>query len=254
MRKSISLTSLNQLLNPTTSNSSNSESVSKNIPLPEGRPVLLKKRSRSLKSMEKYNSETLNRGRKGIQRRGHKKIQSAMFLTIPVQQPPLELELNGNVGGFVGSLVKFEITVRESSGNPAEIHPYNIIVHIDGPLSNIKAHIIPKGVGLYQIEFVPLVAGVNLISIYNQTTLIRGGIKSVIKEGGEKAFVLHSNDIVHGYLQGHTVVPLDTSNVPYKSLLQRRIEHIDDVKNMLRELCTQTMTEYKVLILQDTVL
>jgi len=98
-------------------------------------------------------------------------------------------------------------------------------------------------VGTYQVEFVPSVAGVNLITIYMQRKLLRGGIKSVIIEGGEKAFALHPDDIIYGYLQGRTVTPLSTHHLAHKSLLQQRLEHIDEVKNMLRGLCTQTMTE-----------
>jgi len=115
----------------------------------DDRPISLKKRSRSLKNMSKTISEIRIDKETGARR--HVKLKSDMFGNKP-SSPHLELEINGDVGGLVGSLVKFELKLRYSNGSMAEVPPSKLQVLLDGPSAGTKPQIIVKGSGLFQVE------------------------------------------------------------------------------------------------------
>jgi len=86
------------------------------------------------------NTETPPQQKKGgTPGRGHKKVKN--------KEPRIEVEIHGNVGGVVGSMVKFELILRYSNGEAVQVAHSKLNVHIDGSSANVNIQLIAKGGG-----------------------------------------------------------------------------------------------------------
>eukprot|EP01125_Pyxidicula_operculata_P011222 TRINITY_DN366_c0_g1_i6.p1 TRINITY_DN366_c0_g1~~TRINITY_DN366_c0_g1_i6.p1 ORF type:complete len:407 (-),score=99.65 TRINITY_DN366_c0_g1_i6:3-1223(-) len=159
----------------------------------------------------------------------------------------VQIEIRGNTGGFVGSVIEFDLVVSHEDGSPVEVEPDAFEVEISGPAKDSKVSVVPKVPGSFRIEFVPNEAGPNMLSVFLHGTLLTSGIKSIISKAGEVAFLLHAKDISKGQLQGTSVVPLGLPPKDPTELLKKKLKDLEEAKSLIEDLINKSTKELREL-------
>jgi len=158
----------------------------------------------------------------------------------------VQIEIRGNTGGFVGSVIDFDLVVTHENGNPVRVEASAFKVEISGPAEKSKVNIMAKGEGAFRIEFIPEEEGPNTLSIFMHNMLLTSGIRSVISKAGELAFLVHAKDISRGQLQGISVVPAAVpKDFDREQILKYKLNNVELCLTMLQELKGKLDAELK---------
>jgi len=149
----------------------------------------------------------------------------------------VQIEIRGNTGGFVGSVIEFDLVVTHEDGTPVKVDASAFDVAISGPAEKSKVSIMAKGEGAFRIEFIPEEEGPNTLSIFMHQMLLTSGIRSIISKAGELAFLVHQKEISRGQLQGISVVPTAIpKDLSRKEIVAGKITAIEQCEKLLKEL------------------
>jgi len=160
----------------------------------------------------------------------------------------VQIEIRGNTGGFVGSVIDFDLVVTHEDGSPVKVDASAFDVEISGPAANSKVTILAKDEGAFKIDFIPDEEGPNTLSIFMHEMLLTSGIRSIISRAVELAFLVHSKDISRGQLQGISVVPnaIPKETSP-QDLIRLKLEGISQCDKILQDLRAKLEAELKEL-------
>jgi len=156
----------------------------------------------------------------------------------------VQIEIRGNTGGFVGSVIDFDLVVTHEDGSPVKVDAAAFAVDISGPAAKSAVNIMAKGEGAFRIEFIPEEEGPNTLSIYMHEMLLTSGIRSIISRAGELAFLVHTKDISRGQLQGISVVPNAVAKeLSRKDIIEHKLAAISQCTEVLKQLRTKFEVE-----------